>query len=571
MKITNLKIKNFRGFEDESIDFDDITVFVGENNTGKTTILDAIRFVIGAKSFNNNFSRYDYHLNSKTAKAGDAGNIVLTVEVSERQENEWPPEIQQTLPDCVDIDEKGLYHFYLTVNGTYSHDNEKSEQTKEFQTKTGAPKNAKANTPHNFGEFRGFLPIFHIDTIRDSNKEFQSASGLFQTFLNSEVIDPKQKINLEQKLESLNREIISVLGNINKLKDKLKQSMSVIAGSDTTVVDIDPVPSNINDLIGKATVILQSITGVKLPLERFGSGAQSLAVLFLYEAFLSTLLKENYDRFSEPILLIEEPEAHLHPSAVKLFWHFLVAMPGQKIITTHSGDILASVPFSKIRRIAGLKGVNRVKQMSETSLNEQEKRVLRNYIKYSRGELFFAKCWLLVEGESEQAFFDNLLNQDGFLDKAGVRIIQFSQLGRIDVILKLAEALCINWFLITDGDQAGQDYAQKASIAVPPSKNKNDYIYTFQEKTIEVHLMSIGYSNIYENYLSLTNKQNILGLQLTGLAYYEKIYELLNEQKRNDKISKPLIILETIDAILHSGNIPQIITGIKTKLENRHD
>jgi predicted ATP-dependent endonuclease of OLD family len=45
MKLTKLTIKNFRGFEEETIDFDDITVFVGENNTGKTTILDAIRFV----------------------------------------------------------------------------------------------------------------------------------------------------------------------------------------------------------------------------------------------------------------------------------------------------------------------------------------------------------------------------------------------------------------------------------------------------------------------------------------------------------------------------------------------
>ena len=570
MKITNLKIKNFRGFEDESIDFDDITVFVGENNTGKTTILDAIRFVMGAKSFKSDFSRYDYHLNSQTAKAGDAGNISLTVEVSEQRDNEWPHEIQQTLPDCVDIDGNGLCHFYLTVTGTYSQANERSEQAKEFQTKTGAPKNAKANTSHNFGEFRGLLPIFHIDTMRDSSKEFQSTSGIFRTFLNRETIDHEQKINLEQKLESLNNEVISVLGNINRLKDKLKQSMSVITGSDTTVVDIDPVPTNINDLIGKATVILQSMTGVKLPLERFGSGAQSLAVLFLYEAFLSVLLEVEYDKFSEPILLIEEPEAHLHPSAVRLFWHFLVAMPGQKIITTHSGDILANVPFSNIRRIVGLKGANRIKQMSETSLNEQEKRVLRNYIKYSRGELFFAKCWLLVEGESEQALFDNLLNQAGFLDKAGIRIIQFSQLG-IDVILKLAEALRINWFLVTDGDQAGQDYAQKASVAVPSGKNKNDYIHTFQEKTIEAHLMTIGYSGVYENYLSPTNRQNISRLGLTGLAYYEKLYELLNEQKRNYKISKPLIILEIIDDILHSGNIPQIITVIKTKLENRHE
>jgi len=546
MKITNLKIKNFLGFEDESINFDDITVFVGENNTGKTTILDAIRFVIGLKSFNN-FSRYDYRLDSSRSKAGDAGSIELTVEVSEQNENEWPPEIQQTLPDCVDIDENGLYHFYLTIKGTFNQEHESSEQIKEFKSKSGLSKSAKANNAHNFNEFKKLLPVFHIDTMRDSNKEFQSASGLFQTFLNSETIDPEQKNNLEQKITLLNNEIISVLGNINRLKDKLKQSMTVIAGSDTTSVDIDPMPTNINDLIGKATVILQSITGVKLPLERFGSGAQSLSVLFLYEAFLSVLLEIKYDKFSEPILLIEEPEAHLHPSAVRLFWHFLTAMPGQKIITTHSGDILASVPFSKIRRIIGLKGINRVKQMSESTLNEQEKRVLRNYIKYSRGELFFARCWLLVEGDTEQIFFENLLNHDSFLDKKGIRIVQFTQLS-LDVILKLAESLSIRWFLISDGDPAGQLYNQQAINAIPTGRHQNDYIFTFTELTLEVNLMLNGFENFYLSKLTQQTQQKVQGKQGT-LSYYESVYNALKKS-----ISKPQVILEIVDSIISGQN-----------------
>lgn len=46
MYITKLEMRNFRSFEQETIDFDDITVFVGENNTGKSTIMDAIKFVI---------------------------------------------------------------------------------------------------------------------------------------------------------------------------------------------------------------------------------------------------------------------------------------------------------------------------------------------------------------------------------------------------------------------------------------------------------------------------------------------------------------------------------------------
>jgi putative ATP-dependent endonuclease of OLD family len=560
MKITNLKIKNFRGFEDESIDFDDITVFVGENNTGKTTILDAIRFVIGAKSFNSNFSRYDHHLNSPTAKAGDAGNIVLTVEASEQQENEWPPEIQQILQDCVYIDDNGLCHFYLTVKGTYDQANEKAESIKEFQTKTGASIK-KANTSHYFGEFRKLLPLFHIDTMRDSNKEFQSASGLFRTFLESETIDPTRRQQLEQKLASINNEIITVLGNINLLKESLKKSVSVISGRYEASVDIEPLPTNINDLIGKAAVILQSTTGIKLPLERFGSGAQSLSVLFLYEAFLSVLLNVEYDKFSEPILLIEEPEAHLHPSAIKIFWRSLVALKGQKIITTHSGDILSVVPFQNIRRIVGVKGINRVKQMAETLLNEQEKRVLNNYIKYNRGELFFAKCWLLVEGETEQIFFENLLNHDGFLDRNGVRIIQFTQLS-LDVILKLADTLSVRWYFVADNDPAGQIYNEKAINTIPAGIPQDEYIFTFAETTLEVNLMLNGFDRFYISKLTPQTMSKVQGTPGT-LSYYESVYNALKKS-----ISKPQTILEIVDSVV-TGQVsnPDIIVNIRTKLE----
>jgi putative ATP-dependent endonuclease of OLD family len=382
-----------------------------------------------------------------------------------------------------------------------------------------------------------------------------------RTFLNSETIDPVRKTTIEQKLSSLNHEIISVLGNISLLKENLKKSTAVVTGEYEASIDIEPLPTNINDLIKKASVILQSTTGIKLPLDKFGSGAQSLSVLFLYEAFLSVLLKEEYDKFSEPILLIEEPEAHLHPSAIRLFWHFLVAMPGQKIITTHSGDILASVPFSKIRRIVGLKGVNRIKQMSEASLNEQEKRVLRNYIKYSRGELFFAKCWLLVEGETEQIFFENLLNHDGFLDKKGIRIIQFTQLS-LDVILKLAESLCIRWFLISDGDPAGQVYTLKATNVIPVGVPQDDYIFTFVESTLEVNLMINGFNGFYVSKLTAQTMSRVQGIPGT-LPYYESVYNAVK-----NSISKPQTIIEIVDAV-NTNQVPNpnIIVSIRTKLE----
>jgi len=566
MKISKIEIQNFRGFKKEIIELDDITVFVGENNTGKSTILDAIKLIIGAQDWNDRLSKYDYHLNSSTSRAGDEGEILLRVEVSEKREDEWPDEIQQTLPDSIDIEENGLRHFYLAMKGKYNHTDEKSTDNKEFQSKTYSAKGAKANTGKCFSDFRKLLPVFYITSLRDSSKEFQQKRGLFKKFLDSEIIPSDKRNQLETKLATLNSEIIEVLDNIKLLKGHLKKSMTVLSGTDEAIVDIEPLPSDLNDLVGKAGIILENIIGIRLPLERHGSGAQSLSVLFLYESFLTVLLATEYDKFSEPVLLIEEPEAHLHPSAVRLFWKFLEKMPGQKIVTTHSGDIISSVPFSRIRRIVGVSGENRVRAMSDLSFDPKEKRFLRNYITYSRGELFFAKCWLIVEGETEQAFFENLLNKDGFLDQKGIRIIQFTQIS-LDVLFKLSSQLCMRWFLITDGDQAGQGYKQTAINALPSGVNSDDCVYTILEKTIEVYLMTNGFSGIYENYLSPSNKASLSALNLNGVQYYEKLYKLLTKQKRAYKVSKPQVVLEIVEAINNGTSYPQLLNEVRVKLE----
>ncbi|MDR2410635.1 MAG: DUF2813 domain-containing protein, partial [Bacteroidales bacterium] len=549
MFLTKIELQNFRSFEHEVIELDDITVFVGENNTGKSTIMDAIRFAIGTPTWNEGLSRYDYRLYSSESNPGDAGEIVIKAEMSEKGEDEWPDEIQQTLPDSIDIDEEGLRHFYVSLKGTYDLSLLKPVQAREFQNKNGESKGSKANTTQAFNHLKSFFPVFQINSIRDFEAEFQQKRGLFRKFLNSDKIKPEKKAVFEKKLTELNKEIIDILKNVKLLKENLTKSMSVLIGTGESIIDIESLPTNLDSLIEKAGIVLKNATGVKLPLERQGSGALSLAVIFLYEAYLSVLIAEEFDKFATPILLIEEPEAHLHPSAVRLFWNFLEKMPGQKIVSTHSGDIISSMPVSKIRKIVVTSGPDRVKKISDLSFTTSEKKALKNHITYSRGELFFARSWLLVEGESEQIFFENLLNKDGFLDKKGVRIIQYANISP-GIILKIARELYTPWFFITDGDAQGKANRKKAEDILPKDVNHNDYIYTFTESTIEVYLMNNGYETIYYSKLSAQTAKNMTEPR-DSPKYNEAVYLAIK-----NSINKPNIIWEIVDNIL-SGKSPE--------------
>lgn len=546
MYITKLELRNFRGFEQESIDLDDITVFVGENNTGKSTIMDAIKFVIGTPTWNEGLTRYDYHLHVSGSNPGDSGDIVIKAEMSEKKEDEWPDEIQQILPDSIDIDEEGLRHFYFMLKGTYDKSLSKSTQAKEFQNSNGETKGSKANNRLALDNLRMLLPVFQINSIRDFEAEFQQKRGLFRKFLNSDKIAPEKKAELETRLSELNKDIVDVLRNIKLLKDNLTKSMSILSGTDESIIDIESVPTNIDSLIEKAGIVLQNATGIKLPLERQGSGALSLAMIFLYEAYLSVLVAEEFNKFATPILLIEEPEAHLHPSAVRLFWRFIEKMPGQKIISTHSGDIISNVPISKIRRIVGTTGSNRIKRISDSTFSPNEKIKLRNYVTYSRGELFFAKSWLLVEGETEYVFLDNLLNNDGFLDKKGIRIIQYAQISA-GIILNIANELNMSWFMITDGDVQGQENRKKALSVIPQGANHDDYIYTFAESTIEVYLMNNGFASFYHSKISPQTSKNITEPQ-NSPKYNEAMYKAIK-----NSINKPEIVLDIVGTIQKEG------------------
>jgi len=67
--------------------------------------------------------------------------------------------------------------------------------------------------------------------------------------------------------------------------------------------------------------------------------------------FIECLLSELYVSGHEPILLLEEPEKHLHPHATRTLWTHIENLPGQKIITTHSPYFVQHVPFRDLRII----------------------------------------------------------------------------------------------------------------------------------------------------------------------------------------------------------------------------
>src|SRR5262249_47969590 len=159
---------------------------------------------------------------------------------------------------------------------------------------------------------------------------------------------------------------------------------------------------------------------------------------------------------SVPILALEEPEAHLHPCAIRALSATLREFAGQKIIATHSGDIISEIDLLSIRRFHRQGGRIEVRRVNPRRLDEDERRKLSFHVLKTRGELLFAKCWLLGEGATEYWVFSETARLMGIdLERHGIRIVVPYRQVEADTFAKVANDLGIHWFCLADGDDSG--------------------------------------------------------------------------------------------------------------------
>src|SRR5438552_19027712 len=101
MKITALRVENFRSIKALDIELGETTVFVGPNNTGKTAILDAIRIALTRRwgQRGTGFTEYDIHLASETDDPKASPGVKIEIRAEEATAGEWPDEVQQDLTE----------------------------------------------------------------------------------------------------------------------------------------------------------------------------------------------------------------------------------------------------------------------------------------------------------------------------------------------------------------------------------------------------------------------------------------------------------------------------------------
>ena len=506
MLLTNLKIEHYRGIKSLELELAPTTVLVGENNCGKTTVLHALRACLQTLRSSGRaspFDEFDLHFDSRAADPTTAPPIAITLTFEESTPGEWSDEVEQKLGGDGGVialmppDDRSRVQ--LRVSAEYSKVTQDIDTTFEFLDAAGKPLPAKNRS--RLGSLQQLRPLFYLSALRDAGKEFSRTSQFWSPFVKNSQIDETTKADIEKQLETINAQIIEAHGTFKGVREHLGKVQELVALGGQDVVSVDAVPARVFDMLNRTQVSIASATGARLPIGRHGEGTQSLTVLMLFDAFLkSELARKQGVKESKPIVALEEPEAHLHPNAVRALWKTIRDIDGQKLIATHSGDLLSEVDLTAIRRIYKSRGKVKVGAVAPGVLDPRDQRKFDFLVRRTRGELFFARCWLLGEGETEAILFAGVAEVLGLdLEQAGVRCVEY-RLGDIDYFLDAANALGIAWHCLTDADDQGAADAKKASDRIPdvPTRKDRHISVLAGASSIEPYLAANGFLDVYE-------------------------------------------------------------------------
>ncbi len=519
MKLKEITIENFRGIRSLHLPIDGLTVLIGENNTGKSTVLEAIRLVL-TRGFgtrrDGRFSEYDFHLADATATPQTADPISIILHFAEEQENEWPDNVVQQLNEVIQLDMvNGLNHIWLQAKGSYQADSGSFETKPVFLDAGGAELMLKNNTPLNL--ISRFVPIFFLSALRDASQEFGQRGQFWSGFLKSIQLPDDQREKIEEMLREVNTSVIGANTGLTEVTNKIADAGRLVPLDSAEPVVLEAIPTRVFDMVGKIQVHLKSSYGAKLPLHRHGEGTQSLAVLMLFQAFAAANLAESYAPESTPLLALEEPEAHLHPSAIRSLGSFLESMTGQILVTSHSGDLVSRVPVMALRRLYKHNGETKIGRVECNTFTDRELQAIDYSIRLAKGHYLFSRCWLFVEGESDYHLMPLLFGAMGYAqDQVSFSVLEFSQaFEKGESFIKLAKALGMQWFMMADGDKEGRGYIKRAKKYLENGEDIADRAATLVNADIEHEFWHNGYSDFMLN-LVLPQTRNQIDTQAAG-------------------------------------------------------
>ncbi|HBS24207.1 MULTISPECIES: AAA family ATPase [Thalassospira] len=458
MYLEQVSIKRFRLFEDLNLVLNPgLNVLVGENNSGKTALIDAIRMVLGSSS-----SERAFVTETDFCDAADTFSIQLKFANVEAHAHRFVEHLTHESYQDEAGEERRKPVLYVQLSAKKTGKDRRGYPYIQTDIRSGND----GNGLHLEAEIRDFLSATYLKPLRNAEAELSSgrASRLSQILNSSREIRQSTDTILgivAAANEQLLGDDLALKKSANNIRDNYLHNLVFESDKEKLGVFIDIAGVREEGLAGLTDVVkrryLRSILeGLSLALTEdrklHGLGYHNL--LFM-AAELLLLEQEAGNEF--PLLLIEEPEAHLHPQLQMKLLHFIARKVRankktegiQCILSTHSPNLSSKADPSNIILLGGGKAWSL--RPNETELEVDDYVFLRKFLDATKANVFFAKGLLFVEGDAENILIPRiaeLLRRP--LENFGVSIVKYDNSGSWKRFVRL--------FLRKNKDDAQEDW-----------------------------------------------------------------------------------------------------------------
>ncbi|HDP1347728.1 TPA: ATP-dependent endonuclease [Klebsiella pneumoniae] len=486
MLLERVEIVGFRGINRLSLMLEQNNVLIGENAWGKSSLLDALTLLLSPEFDLYHFVRDDFWFPPGDIQGREHHlHIILTFRETEpgrHRVRRFRP-LQRCWVPCDD----GYHRVFYRLEG------ELAEDDSVMTLRSFIDGEGEALVLEEIDELaRHLVRLMPVLRLRDAR---------FMRRIHNGTVPHSPQIEITaRQLDFLSRELVSHPQNLSD--GQIRQGLSAMVQLLEHYFAEQSSAQTRHRLMRRRSHDEQRswryLDIINRMIDKPGGRSHRVILLGLFATLLQAKGTVRLDRDARPLLLIEDPETRLHPIMLSVAWHLLNLLPLQRVTTTNSGELLFLTPVEQVCRLVRESTRVSAWRLGPGGMNAEESRRIAFHIRFNRASSLFARCWLLVEGETETWVINELARQCGHhFDAEGVKVIEFAQSG-LKPLIKFARRMGIQWHVLVDGDEAGKKYAATVRGLLNNDRElERDHLTSLPALDMEHFMYRQGFDDVY--------------------------------------------------------------------------